>query len=197
MADAGPEAVLGDIAAHLAQLGRPFALVGGLAVSLRAEVRFTRDVDLAIAATDDADVEQLVHTLGNVGYFPVATVEHLERHRLSTVRLASPKGVVVDLLAASSGIEAEVVARATLINFGEIGQIPVARAEELLAMKVLSMTKRRLQDRIDAVNLVLMNESLDLDSVRESLAEITRRGFHRDQDLLAKLADVLSDATSH
>ena len=132
-----------------------------------------------------------------MGYFPVATVEHLERQRLSTVRLASPSGVVVDLLAASSGIEAEVVARATPIDFGEIGEIPVARAEELLAMKVLSMTQRRLQDRIDAVNLVLMTEQLDLDAVRENLAEITRRGFHRDQDLLAKLADVLADAASH
>ena len=169
MVEAGPEAVLGEIAAHLVQLGRPFALVGGLAVSLRAEVRFTRDVDLAIAATDDADVEQLVHTLGNAGYLAVATVENLARQRLSTVRLASPSGVVVDLLAASSGIEAEIV----------------ARAEELLAMKVLSMTERRLQDRIDAVNLVLMTEHLDLDAVREDLAEITRRGFHRDQDLFA------------
>jgi len=117
------------------------------------------------------------------------------------VRLASPSGVVVDLLAASSGIEAEVVARATRIDFGDIGEIPVARAEELLAMKVLSMTERRLQDRIDAVNLVLMTEQLDLDldldAVRENLAEITRRGFHRDQDLLAKLAAVLEDAASH
>lgn len=197
MVEAGPEAVLGQIATHLAQLGRPFALVGGLAVSLRAEVRFTRDVDLAIAATDDADVEQLVHTLRNVGYFAIATVEHLERRRLSTVRLASPSGVVVDLLAASSGIEAEVVARATRIDFGEIGEIPVARAEELLAMKVLSMTERRLQDRIDAVNLVLMTEHLDLDAVRANLAEITRRGFHRDQDLFAKLAVVLDDVASH
>jgi hypothetical protein len=57
--------------------------------------------------------------------------------------------------------------------------------------------QRRLQDRIDAVNLVLMNEQLDLDAVRENLAELTRRGFHRDQDLLAKLAEVLADAASH
>jgi hypothetical protein len=197
VADAGLEAVLAEIRGHLVRLGRPFALVGGLAVSLRAELRFTRDVDLAIAATDDADVEQLIHALQGVRYFPVATVEHLERGRLSTVRLESPAGFVVDLLAASSGIEAEVVARATPIDLGDIGEIPVARAEELLAMKVLSMTERRLQDRIDAVNLVLMSEHLDLDAVRENLAEITRRGFHRDQDLLAKLAAVLEDAASH
>ena len=88
------------------------------------------------------------------------------------------------------------VARATPIDFGEIGEIPVARVEELLAMKVLSMTDRRLQDRIDAVNLILLNEDMDLDVVRENLAEITRRGFHRDQDLLTKLTAVLEDAAS-
>lgn len=47
MAETRLESVLGDIVRHLQRLGRPFALVGGLAVSLRAEPRFTRDVDLA------------------------------------------------------------------------------------------------------------------------------------------------------
>jgi hypothetical protein len=144
MSELGPEAVLQDIVSNLRRLGRPFALVGGLAVSLRAEVRFTRDVDLAVAAPDDADMERLVYELRDAGYVAIAVVEHQERKRLSTVRLASPSGMVVDLLAASSGIEAEVVARATAVSFEEIGEIPVARAEELLAMKVLSMTERRL-----------------------------------------------------
>ncbi len=53
------------VASDLTALGRQFALVGGLAVSARAEVRFTRDVDLAVAVVDDADAEQLVHLLTN------------------------------------------------------------------------------------------------------------------------------------
>ena len=60
--DAGPEGVLGEIAGHLRELGRPFALVGGLAVSLRAEVRFTRDVDLAI----DLDLEAVRADLAEI-----------------------------------------------------------------------------------------------------------------------------------
>ena len=88
-----PEVALGDIVGHLRRLGRPFALVGGLAVTLRAEPRFTRDVDLAIVSTDDADVEQLVYELQAAGYAPVAVVEHREGQRLSTVRMASPFGV--------------------------------------------------------------------------------------------------------
>jgi predicted nucleotidyltransferase len=194
MSDPGPEAALADVARHLRQLDQPFALVGGLAVSLRAEVRFTRDIDLAIAVADDAEVERLVYDLRGDGYTAIALVEHQARKRLATVRLASPAGLIVDLLAASTGIEAEIVARAIPVAIEEVGEVPVARAEELLAMKVLSMTDRRLQDRIDAINLVLTNEALDLDAVRNNLERITERGFHRDQDLLAKLAGVLDAA---
>lgn len=196
MIEPGPEIVLGDIASHLRRLGKPFALVGGMAVSLRGEVRFTRDVDLAIAAPDDTDMERVIYSLRDAGYVPIAVVEHKERKRLSTVRLGSPSGIVVDLLAASSGIEAEVVARATAISFGDIGAIPVARAEELLAMKVLSMTEQRLQDRIDAINLILLNEGLDIAAVKANLALITERGFHRDQDLFTKLDAVLASAAA-
>jgi hypothetical protein len=45
MTDPAPERALAAIARELTERGRRFALVGGLAVSVRAEVRFTRDVD--------------------------------------------------------------------------------------------------------------------------------------------------------
>jgi hypothetical protein len=171
-----------------------FALVGGLGISVRAEVRFTRDVDLAIDVIGDAEVERIVRELAGAGYRVVALVEHDERKRLATVRLPSPSGVVVDLRAASSGIEADIVAAARPAALERAGEIPVAGAEHLLAMKVLSLTDRRLQDRIDARNLVLANADLDLDRVRGALQAITERGFHRGQDLGAKLAAVLEDA---
>jgi len=105
----------------------------------------------------------------------------------------SPSGVKVDLLFASSGIEAEIVDRATPIDFEGAGSVPVANAEELLAMKVLSMTDTRLQDRIDAQHLLQFTPSLDISRVREHLARITHRGYAREQDLEAKLAVVLHD----
>ena len=134
------EAALADITQNLVDMGRPFALVGGLAVSFRAEVRFTRDVDLAVVVKDDADFEGLVFELRSSGYFPLATVEHTQQKRLSTARLQSPLGFVVDLIAATCGIEREVVERATLVDLPGVGQLPVARSEELLARKILSMT---------------------------------------------------------
>jgi predicted nucleotidyltransferase len=191
MTEPDPQAALHEMAVELWRLGKPFALVGGLAVSVRAEVRFTRDVDLAIVVSGDAEFQELVFALRARGYTAGTVVEHEERKRLATVRLRSRSEVTVDLLAASCGIEQEVVARATSVQFGGL-DVPVARAEELLAMKVLSMTERRLQDRIDAQSLLLTNESLDLDAVRDDLERIRERQYHRGQDLLAKLRDLLA-----
>ncbi|HEX3772269.1 MAG TPA: nucleotidyl transferase AbiEii/AbiGii toxin family protein [Polyangiaceae bacterium] len=189
-----PTAALRRIASELAALGVRFAVVGGFGVSLRAEVRFTRDVDVAVVASDDPAVEALVRELRTKGYSIVALVEHDDAKRIATVRLRSPSGITVDLLTASSGIEGEIVERATDIVIEGVGSVPVAKAEELLAMKVLSMDARRLQDRIDAIRLVQLNASLDLDRVREDLRLIDARGFSRGQELLAKLDDVLAAA---
>jgi len=192
-----PEVVLADVAHRLEGRGVAFALVGGLAVSIRSEVRFTRDVDLAVAVAGDDDMEALVHHLRGVGYRSVAVVEHEVRRRLATARLESPTGMLVDLIAASCGIEAEVVARAERISIEGAGTIPVARPEELLAMKILSMTEQRLQDRLDAINLVLANPTLELAEVRALLALITSRGYERGQDLSAKLDELLAAARAH
>jgi hypothetical protein len=185
------EQTLAAAALHLRGAGRRFALVGGLAVSVRAEVRFTRDVDLAVAVHDDADAESLVYSLKSEGYTAIASVEHEARGRLATIRLRSAEGVKVDLLFASSGIEHETVERASMVVLPSVGAIPIARAEELLALKVLSMTEERLQDRIDARNLLRTNEKLDLEHVRDNLRLIAERGYSRGQDLRAKLATVI------
>jgi hypothetical protein len=192
MADTAPlEATLATAGRDLSSIGKRFALVGGLAVSIRAEVRFTRDIDLAVIVGDDSEAETLVFSLRDRGYRPVATVEHETLKRLSTARLVSPRGVKVDLLFASSGIEREAVDRAQSVQLPSVGSIAVAAAEELLAMKVLSMTDKRLQDRIDAQRLVQCNPGMEMPRVRNNLRLITDRGFNRGQDLEAKLESVL------
>jgi predicted nucleotidyltransferase len=191
MGQPDPILALAQIVAELARLERSFALVGGLGVSVRGEVRFTRDVDLALRVRDDVDAEDLARELSARGYAVVALVEHDEAKRLATLRLRSPSGVTVDLLMASSGIEPEIVARATTVAIEGVGDVPVAQPEELLAMKVLSMDERRLQDRIDAVMLLEVNREIDLARVRMNLRLIEERGFHRKQDLAAKLQSVL------
>jgi hypothetical protein len=196
MAEPAPELALAEICRELRHRSRRFALVGGLAVSVRAEVRFTRDVDIAVSVLDDNDAEELVYQLRDAGYVPTASVEHKGLGRLATIRLVSLRKVIVDLLFASSGIEEEIINKATLLDMGIAGQVPVARAEELLAMKLLSMSAVRLQDRIDAQRLLQFVPELDVVVVRTLLEKIAERGFARDQDLLGKLDSVLGELGS-
>src|SRR3954462_7406414 len=78
------------IASALVDLKRPFALVGGLAVSARSEPRFTRDIDLAVAVATDADAEGLVADLTARGFALRLSLEQDAIGRLATVRLSPP-----------------------------------------------------------------------------------------------------------
>ncbi|MGH8902185.1 MAG: nucleotidyl transferase AbiEii/AbiGii toxin family protein [Egibacteraceae bacterium] len=53
---------------ELDHLGVTCALVGGLAVSVRTQPRFTRDIDLTVAVRDDRDAERLVRSLVSAGF---------------------------------------------------------------------------------------------------------------------------------
>ena len=72
MAEPAPELALAAICRDLVRLGHRFALVGGLAVSVRAEVRFTRDVDIVVLVADDSEAELLTCELRSAGYSAVA-----------------------------------------------------------------------------------------------------------------------------
>src|SRR2546427_5587147 len=99
MTDPRPEDALGHAAAELRRRGQRFALVGGLAISVRGEVRATRDVDLAVAVAPHSELEKLVADLAEAGYRPLANLGQEGRRRPSAVRPASPPGVRGDFLA--------------------------------------------------------------------------------------------------
>jgi hypothetical protein len=181
------ERALRNIAGVLETQGEAFALVGGFAVSARSEPRFTRDVDFAVATTGDPQAEQLVHRLTGEGYTVLATVEQEATGRLATVRLRPPglnvKGVVTDLLFASSGIEPEVVAGADIIEIVAGLRVPVAATGHLIALKVLAEGPERPQDASDLRALLAVATPLDLDVARAGLDLIQKRGFNRNKDL--------------
>jgi hypothetical protein len=162
----------------------PLALVGGLAVSARAEPRFTRDVDLAVAVQSDVEAERLVSGLVTRGYRISAQVEQDVTGRLATVRTVPPGGsVLCDLLFASSGIEPEIVAGATPLTLFAGCQAPVACVGHLVAVKLLARSPRRLQDDLDLDALAKVATDHDLRVAREALGLITARGFARDKNL--------------
>jgi predicted nucleotidyltransferase len=185
-----------DVVTRLDNMNVGCALAGGLAVSVRAEPRFTRDVDLAVATGDDDAAEALVNRLLTDGYGILATVEQEAAERLATVRLLPPgeteEGVVVDLLFASSGIEAEVVRQADRIDVFPSIRIPVASLGHLIALKVLSHDEGRPQDAIDLRALLLVASDTDIADAREALNLVTERGFERGRNLAKALGSAVA-----
>lgn len=178
------------IARDLDAAGARWALVGGLAVSARAEPRTTRDVDAAVAVDDDAEAEQLVFALQARGYEVRALMEQRAAKRMSTARLIhrDRPGVFLDLLFASSGIEPEIVGDAEVIEVIPRLRVPVARVGELVAMKLLSRDDRtRPQDAIDLRELLRVATPQDLTRARRAVRLIEARGFARRRDLGAAL----------
>ena len=177
-------------AAALNDLGARYALVGGLAVSVRTEPRFTRDIDFAVAVSDDAHAEAIVHQLTQRGYAIRASVEHETRRRLATVRLSSSEGGLVDLLFASSGVEQEIVAAAEIVEVVPTLSIAVARTGHLVAQKLLSHDACRPQDLVDLQSLLDSIGDDELVRASEACSLITSRGYARGKDLLALLEEL-------
>ena len=170
---------------------QPWALVGGLAVSVRAEPRFTRDIDLAVAVIDDVVAESLVTDLVAAGFRLQLSLEQQALGRLAAVRLLPPgqpqEGIVIDLLFASSGIEPEICRDAERLEIVPGLTVPVAQAGHLVAMKILALSPDRPQDEIDLRALV---PQLSPDERRRAIAGVARieqRGTHRGKTLGAEL----------
>lgn len=184
-------AALRDVTTILNELQAQWALVGGLAVSARTEPRFTRDVDLAVAVESDPKAEALIRFLLTRGYRVLATMEHEEAERLSTVRLLAPapgeKGIVVDILFASSGIEPELIRDADSSEVVPDFSVPIARVGHLLALKVLSYSESRMQDLVDIHALLRKADDQELERARGAVSLITARGYNRGKDLIAEL----------
>lgn len=172
-----------------------FALVGGLAVSARTEPRFTRDVDVVVAAAGDPEAEALVSALRQRGYRIHGVVEQEVTGRMASVRLIPPGipgTLFVDLLFASSGIEPEIVQAATPITILEGLIVPVATIAHLIATKVLARDDaRRPQDRADLIALMAEASESDLACARDALRTLQVRGTHRGKDLLQELESLL------
>ncbi len=188
------ERALIRVDSDLRRIGCRYALVGGLAVSVRAEPRTTRDIDLALAVQSDRDAEEAVRRLLDRGYRVDKQLEQSRTGRLATVRMLAPEGgkhgPVVDLLFASSGIEEEVVEAADVVEILPGVSMRVACATHLLALKLLA---GRPHDLADARALAMALDAADLSLTRELLDLISRRGFDRGRNLQTALDRLLQE----
>lgn len=179
----------------------------GLGISCRSPVQsfpsglspyrtsLTRDADLAVALSYDAEAEELIDRLRACGYDIAAVLEQAAVGRRATVRLeraGSGKASVVDLLFASSGTETEIVSGAETIEILPGFSIRVARTGHLIALELLSRDDvERPQDIADLRSLLRVAAPEELALAHDSVALIVQRGFSRGRSLPANLAALL------
>lgn len=164
---------------------------------LRANPRSTRDLDIVLATMGDRETDDAVRGLRSRGYRDHPTKPMLMRKdgRLFGVRLVSPllgddeeEETIVDLLLGCSGVEAEIIAAADLLEVLPNTFIPVARSGHLVAMKVLA---GRPQDLEDVRVLLREVDVVELQSARQTLELIEERGFNEEKNLLVELGKLM------
>ncbi|MDP1829949.1 MAG: nucleotidyl transferase AbiEii/AbiGii toxin family protein [Archangium sp.] len=168
---------------------RPYALIGGLAISARATPRFTHDVDFALFCTD-AEAEGLVGSFVRRGWAVDALLMTKSTNRIATVRLTPPRSkVLVDLLFDFTGIERDIVTSATdaLVRDGQT--MPVATRAHMIAMKVLAF---RPKDKVDVDYLLDRATKPEIAVARRALAEMARAGKEPKRDLVGDLDELLA-----
>lgn len=103
--------------------------------------------------------------------------------------------VVVDLIFATAGIEAEIVADAEVLEILPAVFMPVATAGHLVALKLLARDdETRPQDAADLRALALVLGPKDRSTARTAVELIVERGFARGRSLSALLEEYLDNA---
>ncbi|MBI3930152.1 MAG: nucleotidyl transferase AbiEii/AbiGii toxin family protein [Armatimonadetes bacterium] len=144
------------------ELGIEYALVGGVAATVRGRLRSTRDCDVLVVASRQ-DLSALKAELRERGF---SHLDRADRHVIEDVVLyrfwfpveESGFSLSLDVQAGGSDYHREVVLRATAETFGAV-ELQVASREDLILLKLLAW---RPIDRADAIDLAALGSpSLD------------------------------------
>jgi hypothetical protein len=177
-----------DLVTALAELSISPTFIGGMAASLLAKPRHTKDLD-ALILFDTADAKILLDTLTRHRFRPRfdKMVELARRARMVTV-LHEPTGSVVDIALGCMPFESEVQERSTQINLAGF-DIRLPSPEDLVILKAIA---NRPKDLEDIRNMARVYPGMDRDRIRfwvEQYAELLEN-----PDLWSEIESLLGGA---
>ena len=152
----------------LKSLKIPYTLIGGVAVQLWGEPRYTQDVDVTVILDMTRETE-LIHAIA-ANFSPRITdaEEFAMENRVLLVRSSS--GCPIDFSLGLPGYEESMISRALKVDFThELRDINVCTPEDLIIMKMIAGRPRDLDD-IESI-IVRQQETLDVGYIRERLAD--------------------------
>lgn len=158
--------LLGELRQALAVLGVRWYLFGAQAAILHGVDRLTADVDITVEPGPHPTA-RLVGTLTDAGFeLRVSDVDGFVDATRVLPFMHRATRIPVDVVLAGPGLEELFFARVEERAIGGV-RVPVAAAEDLIAMKVLAGRPRDLDDVLAILRA--RAPALDLDRVRETL----------------------------
>jgi Nucleotidyl transferase of unknown function (DUF2204) len=157
---------LAALSGWLGAAGVPYAVIGGVAVSLQASPRYTQDVD-AVVWLEDAGWPALVAAAADFGIRPRIDDVLAFAAQSRVLLLSHDGGVPVDVSCGALPFERELVQSASVLDVGGI-DIRVARPEHLLVLKAIA---DRPRDHADIDSLLRAHPDLDRAAARRVVVE--------------------------
>ena len=162
-----PLVTLQRLVAELDEFQIPYAIIGGVAVSIRSVPRYTQDVD-AVLWVGEYGWEELINQITRRGLKTRATdpVGFARQNRL--LLLTDEDGVHIDLSFGALPFEEDMVRNAEPIEIGHGCVAAIATAEALVLMKAIAW---RPKDKQDIREIVSLNPDLNWELVISTFSE--------------------------
>ena len=152
----------------LVDRGWPFCFIGGVALQHWGEPRVTRDLDLTVFTGFGGEAPVVDGLLAHCRGRRTDAREFALRHRV--VLLSTPGGIPVDVALGALPFEADMIARATDVEFEPGVALRICVAEDLFVLKAFA---DRLQDRADVAGIARRSgRGLDWDAILARLAPL-------------------------
>lgn len=181
--------VLESLRAVFEGLDLDWYVFGAQAALVHGAARMTADVDVTVFPGDQS-IETLVQAIEAAGFELSGVDADFVRETRVVPLVHLVTGVNADVVIAGPGIEELFCSRAELADLGG-ATVPVAAAEDVIAMKILS---GRPKDRDDVIAIIAaQGPDLNEQRVRETL-ELLEKALDR-SDLLTELDRARAEAT--
>jgi predicted nucleotidyltransferase len=144
------DGLIARLAQALTDRRLPFMVIGGQAVLLHGEPRFTADIDITLAASPDR-LDDVIAVCSSAG-LAVLPEDAADFVGQTFVLPAADRdsGVRVDFIFSTTDYEAQAIRRAVAVSVGGV-EVPFASAEDLLLHKLFAGRPRDIEDAAGVV----------------------------------------------
>lgn len=141
-----------------------YCLIGGMGIGSRGIPRATKDIDFLISAEENLLQKILSHKFKSKGFSVKVYKGDIDDPLKNLIRISDEEGnFLVDFILTYWKWEEEMVSSAEIIQLETGLNIPIARTEDLIILKLKAGSVRDLLDAEELIKIANLSKSLDQD----------------------------------